>query len=82
MVSLVVIVLIVLVAIFAPLFAALTGHGRRTSSTATPASTPSGLPRRPSGTFWLGTDDLGRDLLVRIAYGARISLLVGVRRHR
>ena len=32
----------------------------------------------PNGEFWLGTDDLGRDMLVRIAYGARISLLVGV----
>jgi peptide/nickel transport system permease protein len=28
--------------------------------------------------FWLGADDQGRDLLVRIAYGARVSLLVGV----
>lgn len=26
---------------------------------------------------WLGTDDLGRDLLVRILYGARVSLSVG-----
>ena len=40
--------------------------------------TPDGLPVGPNGTFWLGTDDLGRDLLVRIAYGARISLFVGV----
>jgi peptide/nickel transport system permease protein len=32
----------------------------------------------PSARHLLGTDDLGRDILVRIAYGARISLLVGV----
>jgi len=31
----------------------------------------------PSWTHPLGTDDLGRDVLVRILYGARISLLVG-----
>ena len=31
----------------------------------------------PSFEFPLGTDDLGRDVLVRILYGARISLLVG-----
>lgn len=32
----------------------------------------------PSGTHWLGTDDLGRDLLSRIIWGTQISLLVGV----
>jgi peptide/nickel transport system permease protein len=32
----------------------------------------------PSTTYWLGTDELGRDLLSRIIYGARVSLAVGV----
>jgi len=32
----------------------------------------------PSLQHWLGTDNLGRDLLTRILYGGRISLLVGV----
>lgn len=32
----------------------------------------------PSWTHWLGTDDLGRDLLSRVIYGARISMTVGV----
>lgn len=27
--------------------------------------------------FWLGTDDVGRDMLSRLIYGARVSLLVG-----
>lgn len=33
---------------------------------------------RPSPSHWLGTDDLGRDVLSRLMYGARVSLLVGV----
>jgi peptide/nickel transport system permease protein len=31
----------------------------------------------PSSTHWFGTDDLGRDVLTRVIYGARISLKVG-----
>lgn len=31
----------------------------------------------PGGDYWLGTDELGRDVFARIAYGARISLFVG-----
>jgi ABC-type dipeptide/oligopeptide/nickel transport system permease subunit len=77
MISLAVIVLIVLMAIFAPVFAAVTGH-LPNEQYRDIGLTPDGLPRGPNGTFWLGTDDLGRDVLVRIAYGARISLVVGV----
>lgn len=33
---------------------------------------------KPSGEHWLGTDDLGRDLLSRIIWGTQISLLVGI----
>lgn len=32
----------------------------------------------PSSQFWFGTDDLGRDVFVRVWAGARISLLIGV----
>ena len=32
----------------------------------------------PSQDHWLGTDELGRDLLTRILYGARVSLTVGL----
>lgn len=32
----------------------------------------------PSGKFWFGTDELGRDLFTRCWWGARISLFVGI----
>jgi peptide/nickel transport system permease protein len=37
-----------------------------------------GLPLGPNGRFWFGADRAGRDLFVRVLYGARTSLLVGV----
>ncbi len=39
------------------------------------------LPRRlmrPSALHWFGTDELGRDILSRVIYGARLSMFVGV----
>lgn len=32
----------------------------------------------PSAQFWLGTDHIGRDMLSRVIYGARISMIVGL----
>ena len=32
----------------------------------------------PSAAHWLGTDELGRDILSRTLFGARVSMLVGV----
>ncbi|MCI0423610.1 MAG: ABC transporter permease [Acidobacteria bacterium] len=51
-----------------------------------PALTPhtfdsQNLPLRlhaPSRAHWFGTDELGRDIFSRVAYGTRISMLVGV----
>ncbi len=32
----------------------------------------------PGGSYWFGTDALGRDLFTRVCYGARISLTIGL----
>jgi peptide/nickel transport system permease protein len=70
------IVFISLVAICAPLIAHLTGHPPDAQYRETGLSI-NGIPVGPNRTFLFGTDELGRDVLVRVAYGARISLLVG-----
>jgi peptide/nickel transport system permease protein len=77
MISVAVIVLIILTAIFAPVIAAIVGHGPNEQFPAPIGVTVDGQPLGPSAKFLLGTDTLGRDVLVRIAYGARISLIVG-----
>ena len=66
-VGVVLVVVFTVLALFAPLIAP-----------QDPASI--NLPTRldtPSHTHWFGTDELGRDILSRIIYGARISMLVG-----
>ena len=72
-----VILIIAALAVAAPAFAALTGHGPAQQFPDTGLSA-TGAPAGPGGQFWLGADELGRDLLVRLLYGARISLFVGV----
>jgi ABC-type dipeptide/oligopeptide/nickel transport system permease subunit len=62
------IVLELLVAIFAPVLAPYDPYAGDYSATW----------QLPSSTHWLGTDELGRDVLSRLIYGARISLAVGI----
>jgi peptide/nickel transport system permease protein len=76
-VSVALILFITLVALVAPLIAAAVGHGPDTQYRDIGLS-PTGIPVSPNHTFWFGTDDLGRDVLVRVVYGTRISLLAGV----
>jgi peptide/nickel transport system permease protein len=75
--SIIAIGLIVLMAFIAPLVARLTGHGYGDTYPAIGLD-QYGLPVGPSRTFPLGTDDLGRDVLVRTVYGSRVSLIAGV----
>ena len=41
-------------------------------------ATPLGEPVGPSGLYWLGTDRVFRDVFVRVAYGARLSLVIAI----
>ncbi len=76
-VSALTIVAIVLIALAAPLIASAVGHTPSTQYRDIGLS-PAGIPVGPNGTFWFGTDSLGRDVFIRVVYGTRISLLAGV----
>lgn len=69
----VLIVLTVLGAIFAPWLTPYSPYEQMFDGL-----TIEGAPIPPGSTFLLGTDLLGRDLLTRILYGARTSLIIGV----
>jgi peptide/nickel transport system permease protein len=78
MIALGVIILMVILAIAAPLFASITHHPPNVAFPDT-GENAVGNPVGPfTNGFWLGSDGTGRDLFVRILYGARISLFVGV----
>jgi oligopeptide transport system permease protein len=67
-------ILILLLAIFcfsAPLLGKLLGYSYETQNLALG-------PVPPNAQHWFGTDRLGRDLFIRLLYGGRISLMVGL----
>lgn len=67
-VGLVLVLLLVLIAIFAPLLAPYSPDAQNLRARLKP----------PSGAHWFGTDEFGRDILSRVLYGARLSLLTGL----
>ena len=73
MIGVVVIILLVLIAVLAPWIAP-----HDPTKQYDEGLTMQGMPVGPSAQFPLGTDTLGRDLLSRLMYGARVSLVVGV----
>ena len=72
-----VIVLIALLAVLAPLVVALAGVPGPNVQNAN-LTDAFGVPFGPSSAHPFGVDDLGRDVLARTVYGARVSLEVGI----
>ncbi|MBC7437193.1 MAG: ABC transporter permease [Bdellovibrionales bacterium] len=68
MLGLVIVVIFVLLAVFAPWIAPYDPI----------ATSWSAVRKPPSAEYWFGTDDIGRDVLSRVIWGARASLLAGL----
>src|SRR5436305_6005370 len=67
-VGLIVLALFIAIAVFAPWIAPYDPN----------AQTWTAVRRAPSALHWFGTDDVGRDVLTRVIYGARASLMAGI----
>jgi peptide/nickel transport system permease protein len=67
-IGLAVIAIFVILAVFAPLIAPYDPAAQSWTA----------VRKAPSWAHWFGTDDVGRDVLARVIYGARASLLAGV----
>ena len=68
LVSFIFLAIVVLFAVFAPMLSPYTYDGMDMAQ----------VNAAPSAAHWFGTDKFGRDIFVRIMYGARISLSVGI----
>ncbi|TVR76572.1 MAG: ABC transporter permease [Sphaerobacteraceae bacterium] len=66
--GMIVILAIVFMAVFAPLIAPYDYRDQHLGSTF----------QSPSSEWWMGTDNVGRDMFSRMIYGARVSMLVGL----
>ncbi|MPQ43489.1 ABC transporter permease subunit [Clostridium tarantellae] len=67
LISLIVIILVILASIVVPKFSQFSYDTNNLSL----------ANKKPNGTHWFGTDQLGRDIFVRVMYGARYSLTIG-----
>lgn len=65
--GLIFLIIITALAIFVPMFSPFTYDGQDLAQT----------NALPNAIHWFGTDKLGRDIFVRVMYGARISLTIG-----
>jgi peptide/nickel transport system permease protein len=73
------IVLLIVVALAAPLITDNIQHrGPNDLSLRTEMTNEFGLPLGPNGHYWFGADRSGRDLFIRVLFGARTSLLVAI----
>lgn len=66
--GLIIIVCLIIVAIFGPIFSSHTYDEQNLMMTNS----------SPSWEHWFGMDNLGRDIFIRVLYGARISLAIGI----
>jgi peptide/nickel transport system permease protein len=71
------VIILLVLALIAPLFVRITGHGPN-ELFSREMTDEFGLPKGPNGDFWFGADRPGRDVFVRVIYGARTSLLVAL----
>lgn len=67
MISLVFLVIIILFCVFAPMLSPYKYNDQNYAF----------LNKKPFGNHWFGTDNLGRDLFVRVWKGGRVSLIIG-----